>query len=95
MVFTITAGGILQDLRECELFWGVKKSKEDVNYVILKGDTEFNKAAADKGKVSIFLSETDLDLPAGLYVGELRATFNDGTISKSQDVIIEIDAAVT
>lgn len=95
LVFTITAGGILQDLRESELFWGVKKSKEDTTYVISKEDEKFNKDAADKGKVLIFLSESDLDLPAGLYVGELRATFPDGTVSKSQDVLIEIDTAVT
>ncbi|MBW1991558.1 MAG: BppU family phage baseplate upper protein [Deltaproteobacteria bacterium] len=95
LTLSVSQDGSAVDLSGATLFLGVKKSKTDSGFVLSKTDGEFNKSQAGDGVVSVFLSESDLDQEAGLYVAELKVEFPDGTIDKSLDLALVIEPAVT
>lgn len=95
LTLKVQANGAPVDLSGAELLLGVKKTKADSEFVLSKADGDFNKAQAGDGIVSVFLSSSDLDREAGLYVGELKVDFPDGTVDKSLDLALVIEPAVT
>ena len=95
LTLTVTMNGNAVDLSGADCFLGVKKSKVDSDFVLSKADENFNKAQAGDGIISVFLSSSDLNREAGLYVGELKVAFPDGTLDKSLDLAFIIEPAVT
>jgi hypothetical protein len=97
ITLTLTEEGAPVDLTGATLTLGVKKSKSDAEFAFSKADAAFNKSQAANGIISVFLSSSDLDQEAGVYVGELKIAFADpdGTIDKSADLGIVIGQAVT
>lgn len=60
-----------------------------------KADGDFDKSLIAEGKVSVLLTDSDLDT-TGHYLVELKATFSDtGEIDKSQTIKLVIEDAIT
>ena len=95
LTLTVQANGAAVNLTGADLLLGVKKTKADSEFVLSKADQDFNKTQAGVGIVSVFLSSSDLDREAGLYVAELKVEFPDGTVDKSLDLALVIEPAVT
>lgn len=95
VTFALTAEGSPLSLVGATLFFGVKRAKSDPAYVIQKADSAFDKSGADQGQVGLFFTSNDLDQEPGLYVAELKVEFPDGTVDKSADLALLIEAAVT
>jgi hypothetical protein len=95
VTFTVTVGGVALDLTGCTFYFGVKRKSSDTTFSIDKDDADFVKTQAALGIVSVFLTATDLDLDPGTYIGELKTTFTDLGVDKSDDVSIVIKRAVT
>lgn len=93
LFFTVRdAAGKLVDLTDTELLFRVRSNHQTV---IEKPNNEFTRNS--QGVVSVLLTVTETNLPAGVYVGELRIDFQDadGTIEKSWDLSLEIIRAIT
>jgi len=88
--------GALVDVSAATLTLGVKRSALDVLYAFQKADTDFNKANADDGVVTVPFLEVDTNQPEGGYIGELKAAWggNPPTIEKSMNFYIQIRQAV-
>jgi hypothetical protein len=95
LTLTVKENGVGVDLSATTLFLGVKKKKTDGSFVIEKQDADFDKSQAAGGVISVFLSDADLGVDPGQYIGELRATFPDATIDKSADLSLKVEQAVT
>ncbi len=95
LTLTIKENGIAKDVSTATLLLGVKKPKSDTTYAFSKEDAGFNKTQAAQGIVSVFLSDTDLGIAPGLYIGELKVSFPDSTIDKSADLSFMVEQAVT
>jgi hypothetical protein len=95
LTLSVQTDGRAVDLAGADLFLGVKKTKGDGDFVLAKGDGEFDKSQAGDGIVSLFFSSAELNREAGLYVAELKVQFPDGTVDKSLDLPLVIEAAVT
>jgi hypothetical protein len=73
----------------------VKKTKSDTDYALTKTDTDFEMANAALGIVTVDLTESQTNLEGGVYVGELKCSWTEGTIiNKSVDLDILIEPAV-
>jgi hypothetical protein len=97
IAITVTdAAGAAVDLSGATLTLGVKKTKADASFAIEKDDTDFDKAQAASGIISVNLEETDTDLAEGTYVGELKCEWTGPpeVIDKSADFFIQIKGAV-
>jgi hypothetical protein len=83
------------DLSTATLTLGVKKTKSDTDYALTKTDTDFEMANAALGIVTVDLTESQTNLEGGVYVGELKCSWTEGTIiNKSVDLDILIEPAV-
>jgi len=93
--FTIKdeAGNVV-DVSGATLSFQVKKSKSDTTPKISKTDTDFDKAQAASGIVTVNLTTTDTNLDPGVYVAELKIEFTATNIDKSADIVFEIQQAV-
>lgn len=95
LILSVKADGAAVDLAGADLFLGMKKTKADSDFIFAKANGDFDKSQAGVGVVSVFLTSSDLDQEAGLYVAELKVEFPDGTIDKSLDLAMVIEPAVT
>jgi len=91
----ITTNGAILDVSTAICLLAFKKSKIDTIYVIEKTDTDFDKTDAIIGILRVNLSEDDLDLIPGDYIGELKLSFSVTNIDKSADIKLKVLAAVT
>jgi hypothetical protein len=82
------------DLTGATLFLGVKRHKEDEDYLISKANNVFNVESAALGKVSVPLSAEDTYHAPGRLVGELKVTFHNLEILKSNEINIVIEKSV-
>jgi len=92
--FTVTSGGTAVDLTDATLTFAVRRRKTDEAYTIEKADALFDKSLETDGIVTVPLSATDTDLPAGKYYAELQTAFSEGGIDKSDDIIMRVEKAV-
>ncbi len=83
------------DLSGTTLFLGVKRFKSDAAYLFTKVHSDFTMTEAASGTVSVLFSVDDTDQPAGLLVGELKVIFSATNVEKSDDLLINIELAVT
>ncbi|MDI6852052.1 MAG: BppU family phage baseplate upper protein [Deltaproteobacteria bacterium] len=95
LTLTVKDNGAGVDLSAATIFLGVKKKKTDASFIIEKQDADFDKSQAAAGVISVFLSDADLSVDPGHYIGELKATFPDSTIDKSADLSFRVEQAVT
>jgi hypothetical protein len=95
LTLTVKENGVGIDLTAASLFLGVKQRKTDASFAIQKQDADFDKSQAAAGIISVFLSDADLGVDPGQYIGELKATFPDSTIDKSADLSFKVEQAVT
>ncbi len=96
LTFTVQEQGEAVDLSSASLFFGVKERKGDTAFALAKEDADFDKSQAQNGVVTVFLTAADTDLSPWAYVGELQVSFPgpQATVSKSADLIVQIEQAV-
>lgn len=85
------------NLTNATLFLGVKADLDDVEYLISKEHDSFTITEPPTlGQCIVFLDQTDLDLPPGNYLGELKISYLDGRIKKPlNEFILVIRQAIT
>ena len=91
--FTITSSATL-GLASATYTFGVKQAKSDTSYIIQKTDGSFDKSSASSSIIRLPLTNTDTDITAGTYLAELKTSFTDGQIDKSQDLQFVVQDAV-
>lgn len=93
--FTVKdAEGTSVDLCGAKVTFGIKTSKLEDAFVILKTDANFDKTDETSGILYINLSETDLDIADKKYIAELKIYFNANNINKSKDIVFKVEKAV-
>jgi len=96
VTLTVTDGfGRKVDLTGATLFLGVKRNKKDASYLFFKDHEDFDTVAAGWGQAGVLLSSEDTSQPSGRLTGELKVTFPNLEVVKSDDFWITIEEAVT
>ena len=91
ITFTVTdSDGVAIDCSSTTLsFVVVEQSGQPAK--ISKEDSDFNKTNALIGIILLPLNDTDSDIPAMLYVSQLKIIFNSTNIDKSVDIDFTIE----
>jgi len=73
----------------------VKKSVLDTDVVITKGDADFDKSNGNEGLLHVEIKPVDTqDIEEADYTGELKIVFDDGSIDKSQEIMLVIEEPI-
>lgn len=97
ITFTITdeETGDPIDVSTTTVTFKVKKSTLSTNAVITKEDTDFDKSNANEGLLHIEIMEVDTQgVEEADYTGELKIVFDDGSIDKSQEIMLIIEQPI-
>lgn len=82
------------DVQNAEFFFGIKNNKSDTNYAIAIEDSAFDKSEIAQKKVKCIIDTSNLE--AGhIYFGEMKTSWNNGLVDKTEDIVIEVQEAVT
>jgi len=93
--FTYVDGdGVAIDVSGATFSFVLKDEKSDEEYVIEKTDALFVKTQAANGIVDLPLSETDLNITAKTYVGEVRARWSSARSDLSDDIVFIVYESV-
>ena len=72
----------------------VKELKSDQAHLISKHTEDFDLSEAANGVIVLPLSKTDTDLEPASYVSELKVTFDENSIVKSEDIEFIVEESV-
>jgi hypothetical protein len=82
-----------QDVSAGEFYFRIKSDKDVTQPVVEKFDVDFDRTEAGDGIVRLPLSEDDLNLSPGTYIGEIKSILSTSPshIDKSEDITIIIE----
>lgn len=99
VAFLIKRNGVALDMSEFAeeptFKWGVKRQREDAEYIIEKEDEDFDKTDFDNGYVKIVVTAEDTDeVSVGTYMSELKCIFGLSDIDKSGNIPFTLEKSV-
>jgi hypothetical protein len=99
IAFLIKRNGVALDMSALDpapsFKWGVKRQREDSDYILEKEDIDFDKTDVADGYVKINVSAIETaGINTGTYMSELKCVFSASDIDKSANIPFTLEKSV-